>query len=399
MSTDTPRCNAEPTITAAVNSPHEWVRKLAAWTPPEQFASADTPVTFEFEGVIAAGKVGALVAGGGTGKTILMLTMFVHGAIGRPFLGRHVRRGSYALMSSDDPQEDLEIALALVVAAMDLSASERREVLQRVRVHSLKAWGGEKTFATVQGGAVHPTDLDRSIIQALGSADDLRILALDTLRQFSGGTTNDEQVVKLSINGAEAVARELGCAVVIAHHTGKINYREVITDMYAGSGSAAIGDNCRFVLLLQNASWRDVDKNVARIGPATGTPLVLRPTRGSLLVKAAPPMWIRRDDYLIEEIKGATPSSATMFDTRDREILSAVRDGDSSKSAIYERVKGRKKDVFAAIDALEKRGLIMNSAPNGSAARPKLLVTDAGIRHLELAERADLDGSKGAVPS
>lgn len=105
------------------------------------------------------------------------------------------------------------------------------------------------------------------ILQAVAGISDLVGIALDTLRQFSGGSSNDEQVIKLTIAGATEVALRTGAYVVLPHHTGKQNYRDGVADMYCGSGSAAIADNCRFVLLLQTTTWGDIESKVRRVGP------------------------------------------------------------------------------------------------------------------------------------
>ena len=51
---------------------------------------------------IQAGKVGALVAAGGVGKTTLMLKLGICIALGRPFFGQGVKKGSFLLISNDD---------------------------------------------------------------------------------------------------------------------------------------------------------------------------------------------------------------------------------------------------------------------------------------------------------
>jgi RecA-family ATPase len=365
---------------------HEWVAKLRKWSAPADLPSGEQPVEFEVEGLIPARKVGALVAAGGTGKTTLQITMYVCGATGRPFLGRSVRAGTYALLSSDDSQEDLDRALARVVDAMQLSPDELDQVKRRVRLHSLQGLGGDKTFAAMVNGSAVATGLELLVVEALRQVTDLRILGLDTLRQFSGGTTNDEQVVKLSIAGAEEIARQLGCAVVMAHHTGKSNYRDGITDMYCGSGSAAIADNCRFVMLLQSTTWSDVEAKVKRTGVEKGDPLVLQSTRGSLLVKAAPPIFLHRDGFYLGAIAGASLTLDQVLDERDRKVLAAVRSGASSKNAIFSMVKGKKTFVMAAIDDLEARGHIVNSSPTGSQTRPNFTLTASGAKILEVSE-------------
>ena len=364
---------------------HEWVGRLKAWRAPQSLPSGDIPVEFEVEGLIPARKIGALVAAGGTGKTTLQITMYVCGATGRTFLGRRVRLGTYALLSSDDSQEDLDGALARVVEAMALSPAELEQVKRRVRLHSLQGLDGEKTFAVMSNGAAMATGLGRLIVEAFTGVKDLRILGLDTLRQFSG-TTNDEQIVKLSIAGAEEVARQLGCAVVMAHHTGKSNYRDGITDMYCGSGSAAIADNCRFVMLLQTTTWSDVESKVKRTGLERGDPLVLQSTRGSLLVKAAPPIFLHRDGFYLGMVEGATLTVDQVLDERDRAVLRAVRAGHSTKNAIASIVRGNKTAVLHCVDDLVTRGHITNGSENGSKTRPVFVLTSTGAKFLEASQ-------------
>ena len=375
-----------PPASPPSGSPHEWVKAVRSWRPPSDLQSKELPVDFAVDGLIPARKVGALVAAGGTGKTTLQITLGVCIAIKRRFLGCDVKQGSFVLLSSDDSQEDLDGALARVVRAMKLTDAELELVKHKVRVHSLQGLGGDKTFAAMINNAPVPTGLEALIVDALRGIDDLRVLGLDTLRQFSGGSSNDEQVVKLTIAGATEVARLTGCAVVVSHHTGKTNYRDGITDMYCGSGSAAIADNCRFVLLLQSTTWPDIEAKVQRTGQEHGDPLVLQSTRGSLLAKALPPIYLHRDGFHIGRIAGATLSREQMLDERDRAVLRAVRSGAQSKNAIASAVGGKKSSVLDRIDDLEARGHLRNGSPNGSQSRPHFIVTSEGARFLEPAE-------------
>jgi RecA-family ATPase len=246
--------------------------------------------------------------------------------------------------------------------------------------------GGDKTFTAVVNNAAMSTGLDSLIVQALHGVSDLRLLGIDTLRQFSGGSTNDEQVMKLSIAGANEVARQLGCAVMMWHHTGKSNYRDGVTDMYCGSGSAAIADNCRFVLLLQSTTWPDIETKVRRTGQEHGDPLVLQSTRGSLLVKAPPPIYLYRNGFFIGHVAGASLTRDQILDERDRVVLRAVRAGAQSKNAIAVATGGKKQGVLDRIDDLETRGHLRNGSPNGSLSRPQYVITSSGERFLEFAE-------------
>jgi RecA-family ATPase len=205
-------------------------------------------------------------------------------------------------------------------------------------------------------------------------------VALDTLRQFSGGSSNDEQVIKLTIAGATAFAASRRVFVVLPHHTGKQNYREQITDMYCGSGSAAIADNCRFVLLLQTTTWADIESKVQRTGQERGDPLVLRSTRGSMLVKEPPPMFFHRDGYFIGLVKGKTLTHNEQAEKKDRAILQAVRDGAQSKTAILAKTGGKKQTVLARIGELEDLDYLSNGSQSGS---PKYVLTTKGANFLD----------------
>lgn len=357
----------------------EWVERAQKWSPVD-LDTVVADVRFALHGLIPLGKVGALVAAGGTGKTTLLLVLFVCIATGRPFFGLRVKQGTAVLLSSDDPQEDLEGALIRVCAAMALSADERIFVSAKVRVVSLLGLGGTKVFTRTDRAEVIETGLDELILQAVAGAKDLVCIALDTLRQFSGGNSNDEQVIKLSIAAATTVAMRTGASVILPHHTGKQNYRDGVTDMYCGSGSAAIADNCRFVLLLQTTTWADIEGKVQRTGREYGQPLVLHSTRGSLLVKPAEPMFLHRDGFYLGRIEGAVKTRDQQEDERDRAVLHAVRAGHQFKNAIHRVVKGNKTACLARVDDLVDRGLLQIGSSSGSK---RLMVSSAGATYLD----------------
>jgi len=358
-----------------------WVDYLRKWVPATDLHARRVEVLYAVDQWIQRGLVGVLVAAGGTGKTTLLLALGICHALGILFFGRKVQRGTFVLLSSDDSQADLDGALSLVVRAMRLTAAQAATVAAKCRVVSLQQSDGCKTFTTFAAGRVELTGLEATILHAVEGIPDLVGIALDTLRQFSGGNSNDEVVIKLTIGAATYLAQRTGAYVILPHHTGKQNYRDGVTDMYAGSGSAAIADNARFVLLLQTATWKDIEGQVKRTGQERGTPLVLTSTRGSLLVKPPAPLYLYRDGFHIGHIAGAVLTREQQLDERDREVLRAIRDGCQSKRAILHRVGGKAADQSARIDNLEARGLIASQ----SASRSKLafIVTAEGASWLD----------------
>lgn len=380
MPAPAPEPSAEPSAAP------QWVAAVRNWVAPPFLAAEPVMVEFAVGKLIQAGKVGALVAAGGTGKTTLLLTLAMCHATGREFLGMRVTRGTFVLLSADDPQEDLDSALALVVKAAKLTQTELDAVRQKVRVISLQGQAGLRTFTTAIGGTAVPTGLEDYLLLALEDIPDLVGVALDTLRHFAGGKTVDEDVITTTIAGATAVANATGAYVVIPHHTGKQNFRDSVADMYCGSGSAAIADNARFVLLLQSATWSDIETKVRRTGQERGDPLVLTSTRGSLLVRPPDPIYLHRDGFCIGRVAGAALTHDQILDERDREVLRAVRCGAQTKNAIAAAAKGKKAAVLDRVDDLEARGFLRNGFPNGSRLRPEYVLTSEGARFLDADE-------------
>lgn len=352
----------------------DWVSAVQNWQPIQDLATRSVEVDWAVEGLVPSAKVGALVAAGGTGKTTLMLILFVCIATGRPFFGRTVREGSSVMLTNDDSQSDVVAALSRVCRAMALSPVEFEQVGARVRIVSLQGDDGLKTFTTSMSGAVAGTTFARMLIDAVAGIEDLVGVSLDTLRQFCGGNSNDEQVIKITIAGATQVATKTGAFVIFPHHTGKQNFREGVADMYCGSGSAAIADNCRFVLLLQTTTWKAIGKRVQRGVDDRGSPLVLTSTRGSLLVKAPPPMFLFRDGFEMGRLSGVEFTAEQQEVAGAGPIMRAVASGAKTKNAIYEIVKGRKAVVLKRVDDLVAEGHLVASAAGMS-------VTDKG-RHL-----------------
>jgi hypothetical protein len=363
----------------------DWVTKIHTWTPPTDLEVRQVKVAYLVDGLLQLGKAGVLVAGGGTGKTTLLIQLLICIATGRKFLGRIVRYGTGVLFSSDDSQADLDAALALVVQAQvpPLSPAELALVKVKARIHSLQDDKGIKTFSVTENGSPRPTDLPYYVNHALSGIDDLVFVGIDTVRQFSGGNSNDETVMGIAIAGATAIANETGATVAFSHHTGKANYRDGVEDMYVGSGSAAIADNSRFVLLLQKTAWPDVNAKVRRSGQESGDPLVLHSTRGSLLVRPPPPTFLFRDGYRFGLISGETLTKDQAQDNLDREIIRAVADGRQSGTAIRAAVGCAKDKALVLVANLERRGHIRNTR---TAARPHYVVSESGRRFLEAAE-------------
>ena len=100
---------------------------------------------------------------------------------------------------------------------------------------------------------------------------------------------------------------------MIPHHTGKQQSRDDAGDMYAGSGSAAIADNARFLLVLTEVKKRmelsGLDAKVQQ-DHNSGACKILRLSsrRGSIRHMARPDLLIVRRGFLMEPAEVVWPA-------------------------------------------------------------------------------------------
>lgn len=377
-----------------------WVYALSQYQPPLQAWREPPPVRWAVDGLIREATVGALVAPGATGKTTLLITLGICHALGLPFMGRQVRQGGFLLLSVDDAQEDLDAAVGLVIRGMKLDPQSLEMTARYLRVLSLQGREGPRSF-NAPGAPGQP---DQAMLQALRQAcstvPNLVGVCLDTLRQFAGGPTNAEEVIMAVSTICATVAVETGAYIVMPHHTGKAQARDDAGDMYVGSGSAAIADNARFLLVLSEVTERN---ELARLAAEVQhehnagecTILRLASRRGSIRHKAQADLFIARRGYLMQEVTPAHHDG----DARTLPVLEAIssltKAAPTSRNAVYNRLGGKKTRLLAQIDELIECGLVTTGSPSGSQNSAQLTgLTAAGAALL----RSLQSGSLEAVP-
>lgn len=352
-----------------VMDPDALVNWLRAWRPYDPAAVA--PVEFYVDGLIERRRSVGLVAPGGTGKTTALLMLGIATALGREWFDMRVKAGSFVLLSLDDLQEDLEGALEAVMQALKLKEDERAIVRARVRLYSLLAFTeAVPGFAVEERGAIVETALKAWLIRGLEGIVDLRCIVLDTMRQFAGGDTNNGRVMSIATRAVTALAVARDCACIVPHHMTKQGARDGdALDQYAGTGSAAFGDNLRVILVLYKANAEELERAVEV--PALARSLLADPdteviklvdTRGSLRRKAVAPIWIARQGYHLWRINGRTYTPQERQQADIERVVMAVKNGATSVEkvrAIIKVGKARAEQLVAeaiASDRLSKTG-------------------------------------------
>jgi RecA-family ATPase len=354
---------------------------------------------FYVDGLIAKGLSGGLVSKGGTGKTTLLIQLAVATALGGNWLGRKVETGSFVLLSLDDTQENLLGALARHIEEVGYSKEEVDVIFDKVTLLSLTGVDSSLSFAAETRDGTVSTGLELRIIEGLSHIDDIQCVAIDTMRQFAGGSTNDDRLVTVATKAVGKIAETLRCAAIVCAHGTKAGAREGVSDQYAGAGSGAFGDNLRFILTLQQVAVKDVLSelnvnpddwfNYGLVEGSKDTFLRLDDTRGSLLRRTLPATFIRRKEYSFDHIEAERKTfeqkSEAKCNQLEKDVISYLDDhGAIESKALHTLLRKSKQPVSQAVEALVSRRVVLKTTIDTGKAgvKPTQLSLDPNWRDI-----------------
>lgn len=209
---------------------------------------------------LSTGTVGALVAPGATGKTLLLLQVCVSLAAGLPILGG-------GLFSTEAPLRPSKVVLVVAEETAALMHARLHaavgELLGRLGADLFNETGGGLADLLAQNLHIYPLAgryrmlLDGgdpacdglAVLDKLSS--DVRLVAIDPLRQFHTGDENDSWVMTKLLQDLQRLACAGERAVLVAHHTNKWSTTAGQGDRAGASrGSGAFTDALRWQLNL-----------------------------------------------------------------------------------------------------------------------------------------------------
>lgn len=217
---------------------------------------------------LPTGSVGALVAPGGTGKTLLLLQVCIALAAGVPPLGGHlfpdvgVARAEPAKVVLLVAEETAAVMHERLHAVFEsLLPHTRPDLLdrthERLMTHleeNLRIYPLAGQFRLLLDGGDPQCD-GMGVLHDLCS--DARLVVIDPLRQFHTGEENDSWVMTHLMQHLQVLACRNDQAVLVAHHTNKWSTASGQGDKAGASrGSVAFTDAVRWQL---NLSLLDAD--------------------------------------------------------------------------------------------------------------------------------------------
>jgi AAA domain len=369
--------------TPAGRGKSEIIERLKSWKPADTAQVTEIrEIKYYVEGLIQSHLAGSLVSQGGTGKTSILMLLGIETALGGAWFGMAVTQGAFVLLSLDDAQEDLDACFAMILREKAFTAVQVEIIRANVRLISLRSMKMSIKFAQKDGQSFMSTGLDQALIEGLSEIPNLRCVALDTLRQFAGGTTNDDQLVTVATKAITSVADACGCAAIVNHHGTKQGAREGVVDQYSGAGSGALADNLRFVLNLSTVKTEDARKmlNFSVLDDFAldhgSVVLELVDTRGSLLRRTIDPVYIMRDGYRFTTLETSKKTPAQRNMEKFKQVAKIIKDkGPQSRNALFAVLKGKKQEFLEMINGWQNDGLLV---PLGTGSSSVIDLTKAG---------------------
>jgi hypothetical protein len=212
------------------------------------------PRDFVWEGFILAGKVCVLAGFGGVSKTMFLMMLAVHIALGKNFLDKQVKVGCALLILGEEDQEEIDRRINAICHALDLDADKMTTVGNRIRAYPMI--GQDARFAKIEVGSVEGTDFPDEVIDAAKKLEaaaevPLALVGLDHAGVIHGGNFNAREDVVQTMNQIGKVAKETGASTMLLAHSPKGAMNEEEPDQNNVTGSAAFVDLARAAFVLK----------------------------------------------------------------------------------------------------------------------------------------------------
>ena len=224
--------------------------KLFVWRDPTSLPERP----WVYGRLLLRGSVTAIVSPGGLGKTTLNIGTALALVSGRSLFGHKIIKGPHRvwLWNLEDSGDELERAISGAIKHWGLTPEDLGE---RLFVNS--GLDGDRLCIATQTRDLGPR-ITEPVVEALKSQIRERridVLIIDPFVSSHMVSENDNMAVDMVVKQWSAIAAELGCAVVLVHHTRKVNGQTA--DAEAARGASALVNAARAVLVLNRMTEKE----------------------------------------------------------------------------------------------------------------------------------------------
>lgn len=219
------------------------------------FETEPPPRRWLLEDCLPIGKVGNVVARGGTGKSQLMLQLAISVATGAALADYWPvgENGKVLALFAEDDDDEIHRRLHRATTAMSAGANDLPAMYKSLRGNLyIKSMVAEKNLMTQANGhgEVVKTDYIRRLLLTLDGISNLKLIIVDPASRFRGGEENAAEDTTRFIEALEEIAKATGATVLVVHHVNKGSANSGEQTQEAARGSSALSDGARWQMNL-----------------------------------------------------------------------------------------------------------------------------------------------------
>lgn len=329
--------------------------------------------SYVFADTVTAGSYNVLAGSGGTLKTMLMMTVAAHMAVGRDFGSLQITQGAAMLYLGEEDQAEVSRRLSAACTHYGLN---RADVFSLVK--AFPAAGVDLRLTRVFQGTLDATVRVKNLIElanlhARTCGKPVRLIVVDHARLAMDGNPDDAAHVTQLTRVLTSVAQATGSAVILLAHSPKSVLRQQAKEMSIAdvAGSSAFSDNARAGFLMYG--MREDDAKELKIPDADRKKYVKLECAKANYGPQGTEWWFEKvtlDDWQVQVLKPA-PLSKLIFQPGQAKqqlkhrILGHLTQMPGRSKRQLRNVSGRgkslgasEKDVLSTTEALMEEGRI-----------------------------------------
>lgn len=250
--------------------------------------------------VLERGEITALVAPGGVGKSLAILTTAFHLAIGSDtvFGRRNMFAGVPQRSVIYDAEDGIQEMSKRLAALCQYHGVDESVILERISITSGR--GGEFSLQVATGGSVATRtatdDEHLGFLISASIAPDIAMIGLAPLNKMHSANPNDNGQMTVVMRSLEFIASKSEAGVLLGAHTSKpgMSGGSHAGDANSLAGAAAVINSVRIALTLAEPS----DEDAARFGLLPDERVRLLRFDDAKLnrgLRSAHPIWVRKE--------------------------------------------------------------------------------------------------------
>lgn len=336
------------------------------------------PRRYLIQDSLPVGKVGMLVAPGGSSKSQFALQLAASVASEVPVTGSWSigETGGVLCLFAEDDEEEIHRRTATVVSHLMLDVDAIRSLEKRLFIRPMVGCDNLLTRAQPDG-EVSATEYVERLLATVADIPDLRLIVLDPASRFRGGQENSNEDATRFVEALERIAQHTGATVLVLHHANKGSSSSDEQSQTASRGASALTDGVRWQMNLRTLTQREA-REYTIPEERRRFYLLAEVTKNNYGPPAAPTLLLRGDGGYLTAATGVAPPGPNRDLLRLLKAIQALPSAVSSRE-FQERHAGESSSL--TIGKQRARRLINEAIENGllqKGSKSKITLTEKG---------------------